>query len=92
MMRKMFSPLTRRPLSGSIRMFADKKKKNPCSLCPDENEQRQQEKRSNLKEDEPMCKHHGDMVPEAKDLKNLKNFELMSNCNKFHWKSEGQDC
>jgi hypothetical protein len=39
---------------------------------------------------EPMCKHHSELVPDFDSLKDLKSFELKSDCNKFHWKSEGQ--
>lgn len=82
------------------RGFADKKK--PCSLCPDEAEQKRQnaeekkEKKISIqstkrhpKEDESMCKHHSEMVPDAAGLKNLKEFSLRSDCSKFHLKSEG---
>jgi hypothetical protein len=63
------------------------------SLCPDEAEQKRQRKsdEKTKKQEDPMCKHHGDMVPEFENLKNLKTFELKSDCNKFHWISEGHD-
>jgi hypothetical protein len=60
------------------------------SLCPDKAEQAAQNERKKLNgqsnstpkdsKSDPMCKHHS--------LKDLKSFELKSDCNKFHWKSE----
>jgi len=37
------------------------------------------------------CKHHKDLVPPFETLKNLKNFELKSDCATFHMKSCGND-
>lgn len=72
--------------------------KQPCSLCPEEEEQQRQMKNSQdctedhqkqQKKDEQMCKEHAEMIPDFASLKNLKKFELKSNCNSFHWSSEG---
>lgn len=79
--------------STFMRGFADKKK--PCRLCPDEAEQNRQkiasEKTKLKQEDDPLCKHHAEMLPEFDELRKLKKFELKSDCNKFHWISEGHD-
>lgn len=93
--------------SSFIRSFASKKKnKTPCSLCPDEEEKAKQqaeaviepmfnyedfgEKKTSTTKEE-ICKEHGEMIPDIGELKNLKSFELKSNCNSFHWLSEGHD-
>lgn len=83
--------LSRGLMSTATRRFADKR--SPCGLCPDEAEQKRQNiaAEKTKKQEEPLCKQHGEMVPEFDQLKNLKSFELKSDCNKFHWISEGHD-
>lgn len=90
MMRQTLSKFNLPSIRLSItRGFADKKK--PCSLCPDEADKNLQRSASEKtkKEEEPLCKHHAEMLPEFDELKNMKKFELKSDCNKFHWISEG---
>ncbi|KAG5671912.1 hypothetical protein PVAND_002081 [Polypedilum vanderplanki] len=72
--------------------------KSPCGLCPEEEEQKQQnsqnncdEKESQKEASEKICNEHAKMVPEFENLKNLKKFELKSNCNSFHWATEGHE-
>lgn len=72
--------------------------KPPCGLCPEDQDSKN-EKSSNddcdQKKDDTknnqMCKEHCEMMPDAKDLINMKSFELKSNCKSFHWCSEGHD-
>ena len=68
--------------------------KNPCSLCP---EDQVKEKDENCKEKNPpkndeMCSDHCNMIPDAKELQNLKSFEMKSNCKSFQLSSEGHKC
>lgn len=91
MMRKSISKFNLSSIRRTIvRGFADKKK-SPCSLCPEEAEKNRQNitVETTKKDDDPLCKHHGDLVPDFNDLKNVKKFELKSDCNKFHWTSQG---
>lgn len=70
--------------------------KPPCGLCPEDQDSKNEkaddcdEKSTNTKNNQ-MCKEHCEMMPDAKDLINMKSFELKSNCKSFHWCSEGHD-
>lgn len=69
--------------------------KPPCSLCPeDQDSKNEKDDNCDDKTDDKknqMCKDHCQMMPDAKDLINMKSFELKSNCKSFHWCSEGHD-
>jgi len=86
---KLNSSIARMALSRSYNT------KPPCGLCPEDPEPKKEkdddcDEKSDSKNNQ-MCKEHCEMMPDAKDLINMKSFELKSNCKSFHWCSEGHD-
>jgi hypothetical protein len=70
--------------------------KPPCGLCPEDQDTKNEktddcDEKSTDTTKNQMCKEHCEMMPDAKDLINMKSFELKSNCKSFHWCSEGHD-
>ncbi|CAG9809178.1 unnamed protein product [Chironomus riparius] len=70
--------------------------KPPCGLCPEDKDTKNEkaedyDEKSTDTNNNQMCKEHCEMMPDAKDLVNMKSFELKSNCKSFHWCSEGHD-